>query len=648
MKIPVEWLKQYIEIDKTPRELADSFTLLGLLLDKPTEKYNSEGYQTKVLDLEHRMDRADWLAILGCARDLAAFEKTKLIYPKVYTKKGKKPSENQIVKIRVDCPEVVHRFNTVVFRNIEVKDSPDWLKNRLGAYGVPSINNIVDVTNYVMIELGQPMHAQDLAKMDAQEIIIRKAKAGEKVKTLLGETVELVPEAFVLTQNDIPTVIGGIVGGDKTGVDKTTTDIVLDAGTYDQTTVRKVSRKLKIQNETVLRYDKFLHPKLTELAIQRAAYLILEVAGGDYYENVDWYPKQAVEKEMRVDFDRIKMISGMDIPEKVVQDTLVALEYEIMDVDNAGFIVKVPYFRTDVEVEDDLVADVLRIYNYQNIPVTPINKASPTEITPKIYKFEDELRDICVKMGLHEHITEPLVKANENIRGQIKLANALSSEQSALRTTIYETLSSVGEIYKKHKLFSVGLFEIGKIYTKAPRGENRTSYEETRVLEIVYENSRQTPKETAKQIKGYLASILQELGLLAEVTMQKKGKSIEIRVDDIVLGYLKYDSITLYPKILMEQRQKADRVVTGYRTLRTEDISLVITKEQILGPVFETIKSIDPEIAGIEILERYAGREIPESHRGILLRIAHTKEEFETTKKQILDTIYKSFQISTR
>ena len=261
MKIPLEWLGEYVDIKgKSPKEIADSFTALGLLLDKPIEN--------EVLDLEHRMDRSDWLSILGCARDYAAFEGLSLKLPPVNTDKGLTPAEKDKIAIGVKCPQVVNRFNTRVFKNIKVKDSPKWMKERLEAYGIPSINNIVDITNYVMVEYGQPMHAQDISKMKAREIVIRCAKDGEKLTTSLGETVTLSKGQFVLTQADEPTVIGGIVGGKTTAVDSSTKEIVLDAGNYDQNNIRKSSRKLKIQNETVLRYDKFLHPELTQAALR--------------------------------------------------------------------------------------------------------------------------------------------------------------------------------------------------------------------------------------------------------------------------------------------------------------------------------------------------------------------------------------------
>jgi len=492
MKIPLEWLKEYVKTDKSRDEIAESFTALGLMLDKPTER--------DVLDLEHRMDRSDWLSIVGCARDLAAFENTDLIFPELYEEKGKELPEREKVKIDVTCPNKVNRFNTRVFKNISVKESPQWLKERLESYGIPSKNNIVDITNYVMVELGQPLHAQDIDKLEAKEIIIRDARKGEKVTTLLGETIELVDENFVLTQNNKPTVIGGIVGGKETGVTETTKNIVLDAGNYNQVYVRKASRKLKIQNETVLRCDKFLHPYLTEVAIKRATKLILALAEGEYYENFDWYPNEMELKTQELTLKRVEQLSGIDFEMKDIKNILTRLGYSITKEDKDTIELTIPYFRTDVEVKDDIVADILRISNYANIPTELIQAAPPKEITPEIYKFEERLRDICVNLGLHEHITDPLIDKNrEDIEKDktIVLENALSEEKSALRTSLGQTLKSVVDTYKKHRVGEIKIFEIGKVYDQTIEGK----YEEKRFLEVVYINEGISLKGSSDNLK---------------------------------------------------------------------------------------------------------------------------------------------------
>ena len=284
MIVPIRWIKDYLTTHKTPKEIAKSFTEIGLMLDRPI---NGE-----VLDLEHRMDRADWLSILGCARDFAAFEDIKFSEPELKSTELEKRTELQI-HVKSDK---VNKFRTRIIKNIQVKESPKFIQERLIDYGLPVINNIVDITNFVMVEYGQPLHAQDIDKFETKEIVLRDSETGESIQTLDGTTTKLVEGTLVLTESKKPICIGGIVGGLRTGVTETTKDIILDAGNYHQASIRKASRTLNIRNETVSRSEKFLSPELVDLAIIRATDLILEHAGGEAFENDDYENYQPTPK----------------------------------------------------------------------------------------------------------------------------------------------------------------------------------------------------------------------------------------------------------------------------------------------------------------------------------------------------------------
>jgi len=636
MKIPLDWLKEYIKTNKSKKEIAESFTALGLMLDKNTED--------NLLDLEHRMDRSDWLSIIGCARDLAAFENTDLIFPKLYTEKGKELPENEKIKIEISCPNKVNRFNTVVFKNVTVKESPEWLKTRLQTYGIPSKNNIVDITNYVMVELGQPMHAQDIDKLEAKEIIIRDPQKGEKVLTLLGETVELVEENFVLTQNNKPTVIGGIVGGKETGVTESTQNIILDAGNYNQVFVRKASRKLKIQNETVMRCDKFLHPKLTEIALQRATQLILEIAGGEYYENQDCYPNKVEPKTQTLRLKRIEQLGGLKFDMEKVKDIVTRLGYTILEETLETLNLEIPYFRTDVEVEDDVVADILRIFNYTNIPTQLIKSPPPREITPEIYKFEEKIRDICVELGLHEHITDPLIQKSQqsstNTLKEIVLENALTSEKSALRTDIKQTLNVVVDNYKKHKVNKIGIFELGNIYFEGTVSTiNNTKYNETKMLEIIYINENISVKESADEFKKLINRLLTELkvewGSVQKIwTITPYSLSISLK-----------QLLELINKNTDKTKTNNIGILDKITTATTEDFSITLDINTKFGTIFDAIKDIDKNITEIDVIEEY---KINDNQKSILLRITLNTSDTQNIRKAIIAKLKTDFNVDIR
>lgn len=593
MRIPIKWLKNYIKINKSAEEIAESFTSLGLMLDKPIEN--------NVMDLEHRMDRADWLSIVGCARDLAAFENLKLAEPEVT---NPEPEGKGNIKIKVKANDLVNRFNTRVFKDIKVGESPDWLKESLESYGIPSKNNIVDVTNYVMVELGQPLHAQDISKLDKPQIILRNAKKEEKITTLLGESVELDENTLVLSDGKKLLAIGGIVGGEDTGVTNSTTEIILDAGNYDQSNIRKASRRLGIRNETVLRTEKFLHPHLTQVAIERATKLILELAGGEYYSNEDYYPKKVEPKQMNLRFSRIKIVGGIDIKKERVVEILQNLGYKILSEGDNDLELEVPYFRTDILVEDDLVADVLRINDYKNIPIEPITNAPPKEITSKLYLFEEKCRDELVKLGMHEHITNPLTKYSEKSEDQIKLQNSVNSEKDALRTSITQTLEPVLENYKKHKIEHAKIFEIGLIYKKTGSGNSYEDFEETPVIQGLFDTDSGI-KEANIEMRKIISAFLNNLGIRNVSYKSEGGGEASIFQNNHKLGKIKLDSFVFCTESLLKADKQEVRVKSKFTHEKTKDVTIEVEKNQPLGKIIENIKSENNNVISVELIDTF-------------------------------------------
>jgi phenylalanyl-tRNA synthetase beta chain len=564
MKVPLIWLQDYIDTSKSAKELAASFTQLGLMLDKPLDKSN-------VLDLEHRMDRSDWLSLIGCARDLAAFEDIKLKMPKLYTKPGKILDSKSKIQVKVDTP-AVKRFQTRIFKGIKVGESPAWLRDRLTAYGMDSINNIVDITNFVMVEYGQTMHAQDIAKLKGRDITIRPAKTGEKLTTILGTEIKLDSSVFILTSGGEPTVIGGIVGGKNTGVTATTTDMVLDSGSYDSRTIRRISRKLKILNESVSRNDKFLDPRAIDLALARATDLILELAGGTYYENDDYYPSPVLPKSMTLRLSRLHLISGMDITMPTAKKILKSLEYSIIEEGEGSLTVEIPYFRTDIEVEDDLVSDILRIYNYTHIPTQPLSSPVPLDITPPIYRFEESLRDLLIAQGDHEHITSSLVNSCGS-QDEVVLANALSSDQNALRTHLTPGLVHVLSTYSKHKQTNVSVFEIGKVFRKSTN-----KYLEGRLLTLASNAS----------VSDSLATLLSSLGI-RDYQINSKH---EILVSDQLVGTIESSSYTLVTNTLMPLAKSYTGIISEFDHSTSLDLSLLSPTKVIYTDILQALSSL--------------------------------------------------------
>ena len=620
MILPLIWLKDYVNTSKSPKEIAKVFTEIGLMLDRPITG--------EVLDLEHRMDRADWLSITGCARDFAAFEGLKFHFPKIESENLEKEQE---IHVRVDS-EKVNRFRTRIIKNIKVGESPDFIKERLEAYGLPIINNIVDITNFVMVEIGQPLHAQDLDKFVKKEIIIRDTKEGEMIQTLDSSEIKLPEDTLVLSENNNPICIGGIVGGLRTGVTASTTTIILDAGNYSQSAIRKTSRLVNIRNETVSRSEKFLAPELVDIAIQRATDLILEIAGGEAYENSDFHKEKSHSRKMTLTANRLVMISGEEKYFSKASETLERLEYKILEETEDKIKVEAPYFRTDIEVEDDLVADVLRISGYSKINPEPILNYPPFEITAAETKMEIKLSDILVSAGFHEHITDPIVKY-DGIESRILLMNSVNADKDALRLSIKETLINTVTNYQKHNINEVKIFEIGNKYFK-----NESEFLEEKILGLIYEEKN--AENRSFKIRAMLDLILTNLGIT--YSLKKSKHNISIVSKDEEIGYFDGNYLELSIKKLVKHYQFKPQIITEFENFTKEDLTFVSHIDFDNGEIIEFIKNLNPLIAKVEYLNEY----IESTNRRVTIRFFSLyPDEMKRLREEIISNTSKKYNL---
>jgi len=621
MIVPLKWIKDYLNIHKSPKEIAKSFTEIGLMLDRPISG--------DVLDLEHRMDRADWLSILGCARDLAAFENIKFTEPDL---KSTNLEKNNEIEIQIKSDKV-NKFRTRIIKNIEVKESPKFIQERLTEYGLPVINNIVDITNFVMVEYGQPLHAQDIDKFQTKEIVLRDCEAGESIQTLDESTTNLIEGTLVLSESKKPICIGGIVGGLRTGVTKETKNIVLDAGNYNQASIRKASRNLNIRNETVARSEKFLSPELVDLAIIRATDLILEHAGGEAFENDDYENFQPTSRKMTLTRKRLAKISGEEFYFDEAEEIFDRLNYEIISKDDNKIEVKTPYFRTDIEVEDDLVSDVLRIYGYSKIKSEPINNFPPKDITPKILRVQENITNLLIAEGLHEHITDPFLRYDGNSH-RILMFNSVNSDKDSLRISIKESLKNALEFNQKLGKDKIQLFEIGNIYFK----KEEELIEERRLGILVdFGNVDQNSLELRKIINSLLIS------LNISYELKSSAKGISVLNNNMELGFFEDNYAEFYLDKILHLSNFKTYVVSSFENLSKEDLTFTSHIDATNGEVIEFMKTINPLIAKIEFIDEYR----TESQRKVTIRFYTAyPDEMKKIRDEIINNTSKKFGVT--
>ncbi|WKK56896.1 phenylalanine--tRNA ligase subunit beta [Sphingobacterium sp. BN32] len=410
-------------------------------------------------------NRADAASHLGVARDLAAYFKIPVNAVEVDDVIA---GSETGTAVRVDSYADAPRYAGVNITGIRVAESPEWLKNKLNAIGVRSINNIVDVTNYILHDLGQPLHAFDADKMAGNQVIVRKAAEGEIFVTLDGIERKLSAEDLVIADAEKPMCIAGVFGGAASGVTEETTSIFLESAYFNPVSVRKTSKRHGLKTDSSFRFERGVNPDITVLALKKAAKLIAEVSGGKISSTiVDLYPEPIQPFEFPVTYKNIQRVIGKAIPAETIRDIIVNLGIGIQNETSEGFDVVVPPYKVDVTREVDVVEEVLRIYGYNNIELNTQIKASlNTSEKPDREVVLNQIADLLISNGYREILSNSLTKADylENAETAVKLLNPLSSDLDCMRQNLlFSSLTAIG-YNQKRKHADLKLFELGKSY----------------------------------------------------------------------------------------------------------------------------------------------------------------------------------------
>jgi len=457
-----------------------------------------------LLEIGVTPNRADALSHIGVARDLAAIFQRELKYPSLQLKDSKKRIDDYAsieIADTTNCP----RYSAKVVLNAEIKESPEWMKRRLKAIGLRPINNIVDVTNFVLHEMGQPLHAFDLDKLAQQKIVVKKAEPDAAFTTLDGKERKLPDGALMICDGEKAVAVAGVMGGENSEVTATTKNILIESAYFSPSSIRKTSKALGLSTDASYRFERGTDPARTIFAAERAAALMAELSGGEVVNAcIDAYPNQLAEKEITLRFAQVKRILGYTIPELKIIAILNALGIKVIKEEKEKITVLAPLFRPDIEREIDLIEEVARINNYDEIPT--ISKiAIPISEKVDESEFVDELRSIAVGLGFNEILSIPMIteKAARIFGEPIELLNPQGSEMGFLRTSLMASA-----LHSVEKNINVGekslkLFEIGKVFKKVNTELNSFDdfVEEERFLFIL--TGKSTEKEWYSSEKEY-------------------------------------------------------------------------------------------------------------------------------------------------
>ncbi|NNC46670.1 MAG: phenylalanine--tRNA ligase subunit beta, partial [Winogradskyella sp.] len=451
----------------------------------------------KVIEIGLTPNRADAMSHFGVARDLKAGLLQKEISLELIT-----PSvsayhvDSRTLKIDVDVLDKAKapRYCGITLTGIKVEASPLWLQNRLKAIGLAPINNVVDITNYVLHELGQPLHAFDANKIKGNKVVVKTLKAGTKFTTLDGVDRELHDEDLMICDAEKPMCIAGVFGGIDSGVTDDTTSIFLESAYFDPISIRKTAKRHGLNTDASFRFERGIDPNITEYALKRAALLICEIAGAEISSDLlDLYPKKIEDYQVRLSFENAARLIGEEIPRETIKSILTSLEIKVNNVTETGLGLTVPAYRNDVLREADVIEEVLRIYGYNNIKTTEKLNAS-ISIAAKIedYKLQNTIGNQLTSQGFFEILTNSLtnpkhVELSDSIVNEqnVVILNPLSQDLSVLRQSILFTGLEAVSYNINRKKNDIKFFEFGKTYHKI-----KGNYEEYKSLGLLISGNK--------------------------------------------------------------------------------------------------------------------------------------------------------------
>ena len=494
------------------------------------EYYNITNDYTIAVDITP--NRIDGASHIGVARDLAAYlqqtQEIQYTLPSVDAFKVDSNKTGTIIKI--ERPEACPRYAGVCIEDVKVQESPEWLQTRLKAIGLKPINNIVDITNYVLFELGQPLHAFDKDKIKGNEVLVRSFPTGTKFTTLDGVERELNENDLMICNSEEPMCIAGVFGGLESGISDTTTNVFLESAYFDPVFVRKAARRHGLNTDASFHFERGVDPNMVIYALKRAALLIQEIGGGSIAsEIIDLYPTPIADFEVEIKYANVDRLLGKAIGNDIIKNIVQSLEMKIVREDEKGFLLHIPPYRVDVRREADVIEDILRIYGFNNIEVpSKVNSTLSYSKKPDDYQLKNKVADFLAANGFNEIMNNSLTKSSyfENLEtykpeNTIILFNPLSSDLNAMRQSLlFGGLESIAyNINRKNA--SLRLFEFGKSYTfhKKEDGENLKQYKEEDKLSLFITGNKTQGSWNSKEqktdffnIKCYAEMILSRLG----------------------------------------------------------------------------------------------------------------------------------------
>ena len=679
MIISLNWLKDYIELDLSLPVLIEKLNMIGLMVEDWEEKSSDV-----ILDIETYANRPDTLGHLGVARELAAALELGIKEQKwPLTEIEQKTSD--LADVRIWDDELCPRYSGMVIKGIQVGPSPEWLRKRIEAVGLKPINNVVDVTNYVLFATAHPIHAFDLAKISGRKIIIRKATDAEVLRGLEDSDISLTPEMLVIADEKKPIALAGIIGGEESSVKESTQDVFIESACFDPVSIRKTSKKTGISTDASYRFERGADISFPPQAALMAASLLTQLGGKASKGIVDVYPKPRKEKTVVLRHHRISDLLGLEIDEEFAVRTLASLGFQAEVQQRGVWQVKIPQFRVDVEREADLIEEIARFYGYDKIPASlPPLKVLELPVDQKRERI-NKFRQLLFYNGFDEVLNFSFSDPEKEARLQtgqkaIEIRNPISSKASLLRTTLLGGLLENIVWNKNRGAEGIHLFEVGNVYF----WQNETNREQltltlaTTGLVGPVQWHRKSEDTDFFRIKGALESLMtysryEPFSFKEEDhAFFEQGYSLAMIFKEETVGYcglLKknlLDSYSLKEPVwaaelnlaLLFEKQPYSFEFTPVDRFPsiTRDVSFISSRSVLYQDIKEVVEKLAiPYLMEFDPHDRFSGSSIPNGKISLSLRFVfrHPQrtllaKEVDTLQEKIINALVTRFKFQLR
>ncbi|MCX7974721.1 MAG: phenylalanine--tRNA ligase subunit beta [Candidatus Aminicenantes bacterium] len=679
MKISYEWLQDFIDLSIKPEELIYQLNRLGFMVEKVEEKEGDH-----VLEIETYANRPDTLGHLGIAREIAAALNLKL-KEKSWPIKEAPILTSDLISIEISEPNLCSRYCGLVVREVKVGPSPDWLRRRLEKIGLRSINNVVDVTNYVLMATGHPIHAFDYQRLVGPRIVVRSARRGEKLRLLGGEIIELSPENLVIADAEKPIALAGIIGGEDSAVTNETTEIFIESAWFNPISIRRTRKHFGLDTDASYRFERGADINFPPIAAKMAASLLSEFGGQVTREMIDVYPIPYRPKEVLLRLSKVKDLLGVEIEGSFIHSLFQSLGFEIHSTTNLNFLVRVPSHRIDIEREADLIEEIARFYGYDQIPavIPPLKviEKIPNRRQSQLKKIRYLLHHLGFDEVLNFSFSDPDRERTFKTGLQpISLSNPLSLKASVLRTTLLGGLLENVAYNQKRGLESLRLFEIGNIYfwennnpveklflglaingwfdqpSWSHRGEKADFFHLKGALEVLlnelrYEPFVFSPGENNFFEPGYCLSLEikgDRLGYLGKI---KSEILREFDIEDEV-----YAAEINLTALLAKQPRPFNYIPVSRFPAIIRDLSFLVDKEIPYEEIRRSLFNLDlPYLESFDLIDRFTSPHLGEDQVSLTLRFVYRHpsrtllaEEADKIDKRIIAYLRSNFQAKLR